>query len=391
MDKFRNKDTALGICGELADRIENLLHQAPSALPSIAAKCIDEVNACARLDALNIFDELAQASLPPTILLENDFGLLVVSLVRRAAFRIELSFWNKGSEAYVHNHIASGAFAVVRGERVHAEFAFDKDSIERDENINDVQPGTLRLKHASICSNNSICEVPAGDKLIHSFFYLDDSCVTLTVKGINEQNTIRKENKVACYIPLDTHYLPRLALKNGAIGSDSRKITSFLKICEKSNNLSQKLLVDIVENKNLSHVLGAIASDENFAIDSSDIVERIKSVLMDFYAPIAGHIRDSVDWFGDRSRYLLISDALPDHYQLAIWLMLLGCSDKSIIDLMNLATKNRLIIDRVMLGSIVDEVLSQEYDDGAGPQPVFQSTYVRDIFLGYKSRLVDGT
>ncbi len=130
---------------------------------------------------------------------ESGFGEPEIIVYENARFYIQLLFWMDGTTA-IHQHEFSGAFHVMSGSSIHAQFEFEK--------AKSITPyfavGDLKMK--GICLLETGCTVPivSGRACIHSLFHLDTPSVTVVVRTQHDPGTGPQFN----YLPPRVAYDP---------------------------------------------------------------------------------------------------------------------------------------------------------------------------------------
>lgn len=96
-------------------------------------------------------------------------------------FYIQLLFWLDGT-TQIHQHEFSGAFHVLQGSSLHAEFAFA--------NVRPVTAhfrlGDLQLTGTELLETGRTVPITSGAGSIHSLFHLDTPSVTVVVRTHSE-------------------------------------------------------------------------------------------------------------------------------------------------------------------------------------------------------------
>ncbi|UTH74198.1 hypothetical protein [Chromobacterium sp. IIBBL 290-4] len=336
----------------------------------IAKTAISDTQACERLSKLDLFCEVASTQLPSAIALENDFAYPTITIHRERDFRIELLFWRRGSEAYVHDHMAGGAFGVVVGRRVHVRFKFHPHGPETTPGV---CSGELVADDAHVCDPGYICEIPPHDGLIHSLFYLDDIAVTLSIRQICDINTSALGSKGIVYKPHEGHYLAALRLSSG-MGADSRKLATFIESSLSGDNAVERLpalISDLADHRPAAQLLAA-ASSESFATNSY-LTETICDALGHRHPGLAGPVVDSLHWFGDKTRIGMVDEYFDESEVLFAWLLTMLCSRMMVIEVLSRALKISLVDAEQRMLAAAGRLQLQEIDFGAGPEPLIRS------------------
>jgi len=97
---------------------------------------------------------------------------------------IQILFWMDGTTD-IHQHEFSGAFHVLAGSSIHAEFAFEKaQSISSH-----LRVGQLRMKRTELLETGRTVPIVSGREHIHSLFHLDTPSATVVVRTQNDPGT----------------------------------------------------------------------------------------------------------------------------------------------------------------------------------------------------------
>lgn len=133
------------------------------------------------LDAL-IREFLLNDSQPPQT--RSAFGQPELVVYENARFYIQVLFWLEGTME-IHQHTFSGAFHVLAGSSLHAEFAFEK---ARPVSAH-LRVGDLRLQSADLLRTGATVPIRSGADHIHSLFHLDTPSVSVVVRTQEDPGT----------------------------------------------------------------------------------------------------------------------------------------------------------------------------------------------------------
>jgi len=104
-----------------------------------------------------------------------DFGQPALTVVRNADFRIDLLYWIENATA-THDHITCGAFAAIRGDRLHEQYSFaGKQRLGPW-----IETGQLTKLELEVMREGDAR--PLRPDLIHDVFWLSKPSVTLVVR-----------------------------------------------------------------------------------------------------------------------------------------------------------------------------------------------------------------
>ena len=99
-------------------------------------------------------------------------------------FYIQLLFWLEGTTD-IHQHKFSGAFHVLEGSSIHAEFAF-----ENAEPVSaHLRVGDLRMKDTRLLETGSTVPIHSGREHIHALFHLDTPSVSVVIRTQTDPGT----------------------------------------------------------------------------------------------------------------------------------------------------------------------------------------------------------
>ena len=148
----------------------------PIALPEIAVRELRASQLLTTLELRDIAEWLVRTDEPVKQNL-RDFGQPPINLYVGEHFYIEALVWLDSSTA-IHQHSFSGAFGVLAGGSVQAEYEFRTQQVISRE----VMLGELQLVNAELLQRGDIREITPGDRLIHSLFHLEHPSVSIVVR-----------------------------------------------------------------------------------------------------------------------------------------------------------------------------------------------------------------
>ena len=166
---------------ELAARAESRWQAAgggDESFADVAAEVLEQARLPERLEPLEGLRRALTASLPAQTE-ENEYGEPALTLARRERFRVELIYWNDGA-ARVHQHVAWGAFSVVRGERLHLQYRME-DPQARPGGL---LLGRLEAERLERLGPGDTRRIYPGFALIHALFFLGRPCVTVSLRSL---------------------------------------------------------------------------------------------------------------------------------------------------------------------------------------------------------------
>jgi hypothetical protein len=143
---------------------------------------------------------------------DSSFGEPELVVYNDPRFYIQLLFWLDGTTA-IHQHEFSGAFHVLDGSIIHAQYDFQK--------ARPVTPylrvGTLRMKKIDILESGSTVPITSGRQTIHSLFHLDSPSVTLVVRTHHDPGTGPQFNYLPPHLAIDPHHSDLLTMRRNQL------------------------------------------------------------------------------------------------------------------------------------------------------------------------------
>jgi hypothetical protein len=129
---------------------------------------------------------------------QSGFGQPELVAFNHPRFYIQILFWLEGTTD-IHQHEFSGAFHVMSGSSIHAEFDF--------EGAQSVTPhlriGDLRVKEIELLETGRTVAISSGRGCIHSLFHLDSPSVTVVVRTQHDPGTGPQFNYLPPHIAVD--------------------------------------------------------------------------------------------------------------------------------------------------------------------------------------------
>jgi hypothetical protein len=167
------------------------------AFPEIAKTAIDESLPSEAVDLEEMIHEFLINEAQP-FQSESGFGQPELIAYNHPRFYIQILFWLEGTTD-VHQHEFSGAFHVMSGSSIHAEYEFD--------NAQSVTPylsvGDLRMKQIELLETGRTVPIGSGRGCIHSLFHLDSPSVTVVVRTHNDPGTGPQFNYLPPHLAID--------------------------------------------------------------------------------------------------------------------------------------------------------------------------------------------
>jgi hypothetical protein len=129
---------------------------------------------------------LSQRALPRQFSLHSLFGEPPLTLYWGERFVIELFFWLK-PDLTIHDHMFSGAFAVLQGQSLHCEYDFEPGRDFEGK----LHFGVLRPKLRELLRPGDVRAIAAGPGFIHGVWHLSRPALTLLIRTHKEGETQR--------------------------------------------------------------------------------------------------------------------------------------------------------------------------------------------------------
>lgn len=210
------------------DRIEGEFrgrHYEHACFPAIAERHLRDSapHEGYRLD----FDELTRWMIEPGHVGPSDAGRrfsdLPVTVARGTGFSVDLLVWAAGTPA-IHQHSFSGAFTVLQGSSIHAQF-----ELETRGRIGDgMRLVTCRLTGAELLMPGDVRAIGPASGLTHSTFHLDEPTVSLVVRTDHEPWTAPQ------FMVLPPHYAvaPEWLRKDGVCDALERTLRTMSRVSD---------------------------------------------------------------------------------------------------------------------------------------------------------------
>lgn len=123
-------------------------------------------------------------------------------------FYIQLLFWMEGTTA-IHQHEFSGAFHVLHGSSIHADYKF--------QNARSVTPhlrvGDLKMRGIELLETGRTVPIVSGRQSIHSLFHLDTPSITVVVRTQHDPGTGPQFNYLPPHVALDPEHTDALTMR----------------------------------------------------------------------------------------------------------------------------------------------------------------------------------
>jgi hypothetical protein len=139
---------------------------------------------------------------------DSPFGEPELVVYSHPRFYIQLLFWMEGTTA-IHQHEFSGAFHVMHGSSIHAEYEFEKARAVTPY----IRVGNLRMKKMEILESGRTVPIVSGQQDIHSLFHLDSPSATVVVRTQHDPGTGPQLNYLPPHIAIDPHFSDTLMMR----------------------------------------------------------------------------------------------------------------------------------------------------------------------------------
>ena len=139
---------------------------------------------------------------------QSGFGQPELVAFNHQRFYIQILFWLEGTTE-IHQHEFSGAFHVMQGSSIHAEFDF--------ENTQSITPhlrtGDLRMRQVELLETGRTVPITSGRENIHSLFHLDTPSVTVVVRTQHDPGTGPQYNYLPPHVAIDPLHVDALTMR----------------------------------------------------------------------------------------------------------------------------------------------------------------------------------
>ena len=179
------------------------------ALSEVASDALLSASLQNKITAADII-ELALNGMPSisSYQVDSPFGDLQLILFSHARFYIEVLYWAEGSTS-IHDHAFSGAFQVLTGSSLNAEYAF----IEEQKINHHFYLGDLSNPVTEHLSIGSIKPIYSGRRFIHSVFHLEYPTISIVVRTYQDDDAAPQFQYRGRKIRLVQEFTPELSKK----------------------------------------------------------------------------------------------------------------------------------------------------------------------------------
>lgn len=261
--------------------------------PSIAAKALEEFDMPSKVSAWDTIKwTLGEVTLPDQRDLPGRFGDPPITFYNSPRFHIDVYFWLDGTTS-IHQHAFCGAFQVMMGSSIHAQYNFD-----RKEHINVfTEIGDINLGDVELLTVGRVREILPGKEFIHALFHLDQPSATICVRTHRSPLHLPQFDYRKPYLALDPFFdEPTMA----------KKMQSISMMFKAKHADAETLLHEMVEKAdfqtsyvilaNMRHMLRGNHMEQFFNVNEEDRFEKLLNVvrkkhgkLADMLPPIFSH------------------------------------------------------------------------------------------------------
>ena len=150
--------------------------------PRLAAAALESFDLPGAVAATDILGwSVEQEALPLQANLESSFGQPPITLFRDDRMYLDAIFWRRATTT-IHQHGFSGAFQVLSGTCVHAEYDFTTGHRVGLA----LAFGDLRLKSLGILNVGDVRPILLGDQFIHASYHVESPTVTVVIRTVSE-------------------------------------------------------------------------------------------------------------------------------------------------------------------------------------------------------------
>ena len=166
--------------GHLVDSRWTAAGRRAGDLPAIAGAALDELPVPDTLDVFAVLDLLARDDgLPKQRKVSDQFGQPPTVMFSSAGLEVHALTWIDGTTS-IHQHGFDGAFRVLQGSSLHAEYTFDQSDQLADGHL---IVGDLAMRRSEVLTKGAVRRIPGGPGFIHSLFHLERPSVTIVVRN----------------------------------------------------------------------------------------------------------------------------------------------------------------------------------------------------------------
>jgi hypothetical protein len=202
MEFFRN----------LGDNIERRWarhHYSHAAFADLATEILESNRPSNHVSGIDIIRWVHEsANLPPQKHLKDSFGDPPVCVYSGSEFYIEVLFWLDGHTS-IHEHGFSGAFHVLQGSSIQAEYDFH----ERRKYSEYVSTGDVVRKGERHLHRGDVTTIYAGRPTIHSVYHLDRPTISVVLRTYGDPGAAPQQEFHRSGLAVDLEYKTTKAKK----------------------------------------------------------------------------------------------------------------------------------------------------------------------------------
>jgi hypothetical protein len=166
--------------GNLVDSRWTAAGRRAGDLAVIAGRALEELPVPDALDVFTVLDLLARDDgLPKQRKVSDQFGQPPTVMFSSAGLEVHVLTWIDGTTS-IHQHGFDGAFRVLQGSSLHAEYSFHQSDQLADGHL---LVGDLTMLRSEVLTSGAVRPIPAGPEFIHSLFHLERPSVTIVVRN----------------------------------------------------------------------------------------------------------------------------------------------------------------------------------------------------------------
>ena len=175
--------------------------------PALAQAALEERPPAEHIDLDSLVQEfLLQDEQPHQTL--SGFGQPELVAYHHPRFYIQLLFWLDGTTD-IHRHEFSGAFHVMHGSSIHAEFDFEVGCAVTPH----LQMGDVRMRKIELLETGRTVPIISGPRCIHALFHLDTPSVTVVVRTQHDPGTGPQFNYLPPHVAMDPELEDALTMR----------------------------------------------------------------------------------------------------------------------------------------------------------------------------------
>jgi hypothetical protein len=175
--------------------------------PPIARAALEEQPPATRVDLAALMRDFLLGEDQP-LQTDSPFGQPELVVYSHPRFYIQLLFWLDGTTA-IHQHAFSGAFHVLHGSSIHAEYQFEKGRSVTPS----LRVGNVRMEKIEILETGCTVPIASGQETIHSLFHLDSPSVTAVVRTQHDPGAGPQFNYLPSHLAIDPLHEDLLTLR----------------------------------------------------------------------------------------------------------------------------------------------------------------------------------